>query len=59
LDQALDLIGLAHVSLDEEGLASGFAHQACGFFTFLLAARTDGHLRSFTRECERGGAANA
>jgi hypothetical protein len=55
----LDLIGLAHVSLDEEGLASGFAHQADGFLAFCLAAGAEGDVRSFTRERECRGAADA
>jgi hypothetical protein len=38
LDEALDLFGIANVGLNEDCLASGFAHQAGGFFAFRLAA---------------------
>jgi hypothetical protein len=42
------VLGITHVGLDEEGLASGFANQAGGFVAFLLAARANSNVRSFT-----------
>jgi hypothetical protein len=58
-DHALDILTLRDIRTDEESLSTHPPNHFCGFLPGLLADVRDCDTRTFSRECEGGGAPNS